>query len=259
MKFQHLIVTRYTLKGWAYDEFSPEWLEERMRVFRTYCVPSISQQDVEFRWLILCDETTDPDYVDRIRAIAQSVPALEVVTTSRERGIWSRHAVASVLDTDTDLLITTRLDNDDAMHAGALRVMQDYIDPFARSSLDGLLVRFPRGYRYDEPSGKMFSSYWMDSPFITLLEKLDGDRKNPRNVYFAQHPRIHLEVATHLDESIPAWLQVIHGRAQSTNPEALAGVALTGGNRRSVVSEDTDIEVDPAGIGPAFGLHLWDR
>lgn len=105
----------------------------------------------------------------------------------------------------------------------------------------------------------MFSSYWMDSPFITLFEKLDGDKSKLRNVYFAQHPRIHLEVATHLEESLPAWLQVIHGRAQSTNPEALAGVALTGGNRRSVVSEDTDIEVDPGGVGRTFGLDLWEK
>jgi hypothetical protein len=259
MKFQHLIVTRYTLKGWAYEEFSPDWLEERMRVFRTYCVPSIAQQDVDFTWLILCDETTDSDYVDSIRAISKSVPALQVAITSRDRGIWSRHAVASVLDDDTDLLITTRLDNDDALHAGALRAMQEYIEPFTRSPLDGLLVRFPRGYRYDEPSGRMFSSYWMDSPFITLFEKLDGDMSKLRNVYFAQHPRIHLEVATHLEESLPAWLQVIHGRAQSTNPEALAGVALTGGNRRSVVSEDTDIEVDPGGVGRTFGLDLWEK
>jgi hypothetical protein len=259
MKSQHLVVTRYTLKGWAYEEFSPEWLEERMRVFRTYCVPSMAQQDVDFTWLILCDETTDSDYVESIRAISKSVPALKVVTTSRDRGIWSRHAVASVLDDDTDLLITSRLDNDDALHERALRTMHEYIEPFSRSSHDAFLVRFPRGYRYEESSGRMFSSYWMDSPFITLFEKLDEDRKNLRNVYFAQHPRIHLEVATHLEESIPAWLQVIHGRAQSTNPEALAGVALTGGNRRSVVSGETDIEVDPAGVGPAFGLDLWER
>jgi len=259
MKFQHLVVTRYTLKGWAYDEFSPEWLEERMRVFRTYCLPSMAQQDVDFTWLILCDETTDPDYVESIRASAKSVPALQVVTTSRERGIWSRHAVASVLDDDTDLLITTRLDNDDALHAGALEAMQEYVEPFARSSHGGLLIRFPRGYRYDEPSGRMYSSYWMDSPFITLFEKVDRDRKDVRNVYFAQHPRIHLEVATHLEESIPAWLQVIHGRAESTDPEELAGIALTGGNRRSVVSDDTDIEVDPASVGPAFGLDLGEK
>jgi hypothetical protein len=182
-----------------------------------------------------------------------------VFTTSRERGLWSSHAVASVLDDDTNLLITTRLDNDDALHAGVLRALQEYVEPFARSPLDALLVRFPRGYRYDEPSGSMFSSYWMDSPFITLFDRVDGDRTNVRNVYFAQHPRIHLEVATHLEESLPAWLQVIHGRAQSTDQEALAGVALTGGNRRSVVSGDTDIEVDPARVGPTFGLDLWKK
>ena len=58
---------------------------------------------------------------------------------------------------------------------------------------------------------------------------------------------------------MPAWIQVIHGRAESTDPEALKGIALTGGNRRSEVQEDTDYEVDPAAIAPEFGWDLGRR
>ena len=259
MKHQHLVVTRYTVKGWAYDEFSPEWLAERVRVFREYCVPSMERQSADFTWLVLCDESTDPDYVEEIRAAASGIPSFAVATTSPERKIWIRQALATMVDPSADLLLTTRLDNDDALHEDALRAVQEYIEPFDHSSLSKLLVRFPRGYRYDEPSRKLFSSYWMDSPFITLFERLGGNGGEARGVYLAQHPKIHLEVPTHSEESIPAWIQVIHGRAESTEPEALKGVALTGGNRRSEVQEDTDYEVDPAAVAPEFGLELGGR
>lgn len=259
MKHQHLVVTRYTMKGWAYEEFSADWLAERARVFRDFCVPSMEQQDVDFTWIALCDESTDPAYVEQIREHAGAVPDFRVVTTSRERGIWIRQAVASMVDPEADLLITTRLDNDDALHQGALRAVQEYIEPFDRSAHDALLVRFPRGYRYDEPSGRMFSSYWMDSPFISLLERVGNGSGEVQNVYFAQHPRIHLDFPTHSEESLPAWLQVIHGRAESTDQEALAGVALTGGNRRSEVKAETDYEVDPTAIAPSFGLALEQK
>ena len=259
MKHQHLVVTRYTVKGWAYDEFSPEWLEERVRVFRDYCVPSMERQSADFTWLVLCDESTDPDYVEEIRAAASGIPSFEVATTSPERKIWISQALASMVDPSADLLLTTRLDNDDALHLDALRAVQEYVEPFARSSLESLLVRFPRGYRYDEPSGRMFSSYWMDSPFITLLERPGSNGGKARGVYLAQHPKMHLEVPIHSEESLPAWIQVIHGRAKSTDPEALKGIALTGGNRRSEVQEDTDYEVDPAAIAPEFGWDLGRR
>ena len=135
MKHQHLVVTRYTVKGWAYDEFSPEWLEERVRVFREYCVPSMERQSADFTWLVLCDESTDPDYVEEIRAAASGISSFAVVSTSPERKIWIRQALASMVDPSADLLLTTRLDNDDALHEDALRAVQEYIEPFDHSSL----------------------------------------------------------------------------------------------------------------------------
>jgi hypothetical protein len=161
-----------------------------------------------------------------------------------------------MVDPDTDVLVTTRLDNDDALHAEALHAVHEYIEPFDRSPHEGVLLRFPRGYRYDEEAGRLYSSYWMDSPFITLFEKVGANKEKARNVYFAHHPKIYLEVPVHLEESIPGWLQIIHGRAQSTQPDELSGVVLTGGNRRSEVSDDTDIEVDPGAIGTVFGRKL---
>jgi hypothetical protein len=59
----------------------------------------------------------------------------------------------------------------------------------------------------------------------------------------------------HFDESIPGWLQVIHGLAESTEP-GRRGQVVKAGNRESVVKKDIDIEVDPGEAGTAFGVDL---
>jgi hypothetical protein len=259
MKHQHLVVTRYTVRGWAYDEFSPEWLEERLRLFRTYCVPSMAQQtEEEFVWVVLCDEGTDRGYVAEIEASRESVPQLRIVATSLERKVHITQAIRSTIDPDADLLITTRLDNDDALHAAALATAQDYVEPFLRSPHQAWVLHSPRGYRYDETEGQLYAAYWMNSPFISMFEKLDPDRNNLRHVYRVQHPKVPQTVPIHNDESIPGWVQVLHGLAESTQPDTLSGAVLTGGNRRSKVRE-IDLEIDRSEVRSAFGLALEPR
>src|SRR5262245_26598680 len=69
MNIQHLVITRLTIKLF-FDSFSPQWLEGRLRLLRTYCVPSMAGQTNDaFEWLILCDEDTDPGFV---RAVEES-------------------------------------------------------------------------------------------------------------------------------------------------------------------------------------------
>ena len=73
--------------------------------------------------------------------------------------------------------------------------------------------------------------------------------KRFRNVY-RNHHRLHLFSPAHFDLSIPAWLQIIHGRA-----EQRSGTAIEAGNRDSAIRA-TDVEVDPAEVGNMFGIDL---
>ena len=78
MKLQHLVVTRLTMKLF-YEDFSPEWLEERLRLFRTYCVPGMAAQTVDdYQWLVLCDEETDPEFVEQVGESRSLLPQLHV-------------------------------------------------------------------------------------------------------------------------------------------------------------------------------------
>jgi hypothetical protein len=254
VKFQHLILTRFAVKGLFYEEFSREWMEERLRVFRAYCVPAMAQQTTgDFSWLVLFDETTDRDYLDRVRESARFVPQLRVVTTSQRRGIPVPKAIAPFIDDDTQVLITTRLDSDDSLNRETAAVLQAYTEAFLSSPHRRWIVNFPRGYRYDDQVGRLYATYWPYSPFSTLFEKLGGDRKR-FNVY-RNHHKLHLHLPVHFDESIAGWIQVIHGLAESTEP-GRRGRVVTAGNRDSVVREDTDIEVALGATGDSFGIDL---
>jgi hypothetical protein len=251
VKFQHLVVTRLTVKLW-YDDFSPEWLADRLRLFRAYCVPGMAAQTLDsYSWLILCDETTDADFIDDVQESASQVPELRVAATSQERDVRIPAAVAPSVEDDTELLITTRLDGDDCFHAEMIATVQSYVEAFSRSPSNRWVLDFPRGYRYDERSRRLYARYKANSPYASMFEKLrPGERV--RTAY-GNLSKLHLKTPVHYDVSIPGWIQVIHGLAKSTTPGS--GTVLTGGNIGTTVSEG-DIEVDPTEIEGSFGVDL---
>ncbi len=248
MKLQHLVVTRLTVKG-LYDDFSRDWLEERLRLFRTYCVPGMAAQTIDdYQWLILCEEDTDPDFVEQVEESRSLLPQLDVGSTSAEKGVNIPRAVESFIKADTELLITTRLDGDDSLHTRTIESVQSYVDAFAASGNRSWLLDFPHGYRYDEPSGRLYESFRMYFGFSSLFEKLRSG-KRPKSVY-RNHRRLHLYSPAHFDLSIPAWMQVIHGRAREQS-----GQAVSTGNRQSAISS-MDVEVDPVEVADTFGAKL---
>ena len=70
MGFQHFVITRFSVRmraGFGADAFPQEWLEHRLRLLRTYCLRGIAAQSASsFIWLLLCDESTDRDVLDRL-------------------------------------------------------------------------------------------------------------------------------------------------------------------------------------------------
>jgi hypothetical protein len=254
MKFQHLVLTRYAQKMF-YHDFSREWLEDRIRLFSSYCVPSLENQTLgTYSWLVFCDETIERDYTERILASADQVPQLRmIVPTSRERGIKLPEAIPRLVEEDTDVLITSRLDTDDSLHSEAIATIQSYLHAFTRSPYDAWALNFPRGYRYDETSGRLYAAYWAHGGFMSVFEKLRVGKQKVLTAHHRPHPRLHHHMPLHFDESIPAWLQVIHGLAEST--EFRGGVALTSGNRSSQIRR-TDVEVDRTEIENGFNVDL---
>jgi hypothetical protein len=161
--------------------------------------------------------------------------------------------VAGLVDDDTDVVITTLLDSDDCFHSEMIAAVRSYAEPFAESGHERLFVNFPRGYRYDESAGRLYSTSWMYGPFSSLFERVRPGVKI-RTINSGNHNRFHHHTAMHFDYSVPAWMQVIHGLAESTAP-LNRGDVLTGGNKSSLLLH-SDIEVDLTEAEADFGADL---
>jgi Putative rhamnosyl transferase len=225
---QHLLETRFSVL----PRFTAEWLAERLELVRRFSLPSVAAQTTEaFTWLLLCDETTDRDILEQLGEEERGLSPLRVVLTRGEERPLS--PIRKAVRPDADVLITTRLDSDDAIADEYLAAIQDYASSFHRSSHNRLLVNFPRGYRLDARADRLYRGWMHCSPFHSLFERPKhaapdtvmsfgrSDTDSHGRPYLrlgrakqgntAGHPRLHYFHPTHQDTSMDAWLIAIHG------------------------------------------------
>lgn len=219
LRVQHFVETRFSVWMRAGPPaFAQEWLDERLDLFRRFCLPSIAAQTTPaFTCLLFCDEATPPDVLAALRRHELELPTLSLALTRAERS--PVEAVRQLVGADTDVLITTRLDSDDAIVDGYLEAVQDYAAPFHHCDLSSLLVNFPRGFRFDAETSIFYERRMPNSPFHSLFER---PGRGPVDTVFrsagtgryrkghGNHAMLHEHQVTHQDESMPAWLQVVH-------------------------------------------------
>lgn len=201
MRIQHLIQTRFSVRPrWGhYERFPRDWLLERLALFDQYCFPSVAAQTAEeFTWLLYCDESTDPEAMAELRERERALPQLQIALT----GTIMRSTLP-VIDRTCDALVTTRLDSDDGIHRRYVEAIQARAPEYTG---DTWLVNFPRGYQLDHATGRLYLAWMTRSHFHTLFES----PAEPRTVLSGNHSRFHEQHPTVQDDSLDAWVQVIH-------------------------------------------------
>jgi hypothetical protein len=230
---QHLLKTRFSVH--LGGDLPLGWLRERVELLRRFTLPSVAAQTTSaFTWLVLCDEATDRSILEELHAEEERLPALRVALTGDDR--TALDVVRAAVDPEVDVLITTRLDSDDAIADGYLEAVQDYAASFHHSNLERLLVNFPRGYRLDVPQRRLYESRMTNNAFHSLLERprsqpphtvmSAGDESLRHRWYedyrrlsivgkgganWHSHAHLHQHYPTHQDESMPGWLIAVHG------------------------------------------------
>jgi len=243
MSLQHLIVTRYNL--FLYTEARPkgmrplgflsptmvrsyrragfetpdDWMAHRLDLFERFCVPSIVRQtDKTFEWIVLMDGRTPCSQVDAVRALVETVG--EVVMIDREAAAPMRgyQFVPSIInarvDPQTEYLITTGVDNDDAVHEDFVAAVHERIDPRRNAEfIDPVCGYFARPNGERIHLAQRFFANGCTS-FVSLGERvLPG--KAPLTRFCAPHSKVAgfapvVRINTSLDE--PLWMRTIHGR-----------------------------------------------
>jgi glycosyltransferase involved in cell wall biosynthesis len=224
-KFRHFILTRFNIgiynsdlidrSGRSVRESAAEWMEHRLKIFDSVCFPSIrAQTSQDFKWLVAFDEATPKNFVERIKAYQLNYPNFVPVFGTWEGkkdalwGTFFNPFIAPLLGDDTDYLITTRIDNDDAINIKYIETIQEM---FCGQKFS--IINFPNGYCYH--FGTVYSYKHYRSPFLTLIEKIDRSGDGP--AFHSVMSKMHTDFDDYSHggkyfDFEPMWLQYIHAR-----------------------------------------------
>lgn len=200
----HVIVTRFNLPSEGAERLiraQDGWLHDRVGLFERYTVPSVLAQSItNFHWIIYLDPESPEWLLERLRPlITQGVFA----PLYREAVSWQNLAedARAVTGARGGILITTNLDNDDALAVNFVDRIQKAAQPGQREALflaNGVILSGGRAYIREDRK----------NAFCSVAEPWDGALTAWRDWHIL------------LDEHMPSrslggppgWLQVVHGR-----------------------------------------------
>jgi hypothetical protein len=213
-QFVHLLLTRFN----AAMDFAPspkrletKWLTARLALFERYCLPSVAgQRGTEFQWLVFFDAESPAWFKTKISTYEPLVRPIYIDGLATDEVI-----VRKVLETglvSSPYLVTTRLDNDDAISDDHLASVQR---AFRRQ--DREFITFPFGLQSFHDH--LYNVYWPSNPFLSLIEKV-GDNGQLTTVFCVAHDRLGEANRSKRVLRSSKWLQVLH---DSNHANALRG------------------------------------
>jgi hypothetical protein len=224
---QHFILTRFNIASPGRESTirnSPGWLERRFELFERYCLPSMAAQDSpDFTWLIYFDKDTPAQFRQRIDAARAVVPFEPRYVGLFDIGI-AVDDVRERLDPVQPRVVTTRLDNDDAVSRDFLSRVRHHAGRLS----DGSVINFTRGVALRK--GRLYAASDTSNPFTSLVERADG----VQTIWSAKHRDLErLWNLVQVDDAW-CWLQVVHGEnvanrikgARLSDAEVLANFAI---------------------------------
>lgn len=201
LEFDHFVLTRFNVRGDAESSFpADDWLRARLDIFRQWCLPSIRSQTVApDYWLIFCDSKSSTWFREELSSLLR--PGEEIVWVEGPSSV--RMFIDAIMKRSRKgYLITTRLDNDDAIACDFVEMVQDCFDGQERE-----FINFTYGAQYC--NGRCFIRIDPSNPFISLIEKRSDAA--PMTVHIDWHNRLERHGSVRRVRSHLAWLQHVHG------------------------------------------------
>jgi hypothetical protein len=202
--FTHLLLTRFnTAVDYAPSprRLESEWLLPRLALFERYCLPSVkAQRGAVFNWLVFCDASSPGWFKDIIAHYAPLVKAIYITGPANDKVIAQE--VKSSGFVCSPHLITTRLDNDDAISEDHLSLIQK---AFLHQNRE--FVMFPFGLQLYH--GALYHVYWRSNPFLSLIERV-GENSELTTVYCVRHDKVAQQEKVRYVSRSAQWLQVLH-------------------------------------------------
>jgi Putative rhamnosyl transferase len=243
---QHFLLTRFNVRV-NYDSqrtgVNPEWLAHRFDLFEKYCYPSVrSQTNLDFKWLVYFDSETPQAFRQKIQKYSEWQNFIPVYLNTEFTDEINRQVVSEYLNKNTEYLITTRLDNDDAVCRSFVQKFQDCFDEQEIefiSLVNGYVLNDRRLYLFRYPN----------NPFTSLIERIDHKNSHQfRTILCGEHSQISAVGKLRKINGEPAWLQVVHGKNVSNRVR---------GTRQPISKLDGNFEIFPTELSQTESIWLY--
>lgn len=216
--FKHFLITRFNLRNPEWDVtknneklLTDEWMEERMWFFENFCFPSVvSQSCQEFEWLLYFDSTTSDIFKHRIATLIAKYPFISVFFIDGMPAFASE--VKNYINANTaqfPYIITSRIDNDDAIHREFIAVIQKQF-----KQQDFLVLDVIKGYSLQiKPTVMLGKKEHIFNPFLSLIEV----NKDPKTIWHFDHNHWKKETRVKQITYKRLWIAVIHEKNKINN------------------------------------------
>jgi hypothetical protein len=184
---------------------SDAWLQHRLSLFESFCLPSVaSQVNQAFRWLVFVDTLTEDAVIKRLER-SRAIRSFELCYCSAFHRKFLRRLIRE-MTVECDLLITSRLDNDDILHPGyTFRILQNI-----QASVPHW-INFDTGYKLDNTG--LYYCELRSNMFISLVEQFRV-RDEAITVFATKHTEAASLAHIHHVTEGEHWIQVVHGYNQ---------------------------------------------
>lgn len=208
-RFNHYLLTRFAVCGPSGELPNDAWLRERFKLFEDYCLPSVLNQTCKsFSWGLLVAPNLPDWATERLLFLGFSVDNLIISHDWRSAAAaaaWVQRKAVS------NMLLTTRLDNDDALAVNHVQRLHSKV-----CSSESQAYNFTYGLQLTQ-KGILLTAH-NSNPFLSLSEYSDG---HIQTVLAQDHDDAKHHWNLKQIRGAPAWLQVIHGGNVSNRARGL--------------------------------------
>jgi hypothetical protein len=260
--FDHYLITRFNLRkaGWERTKnnealLNQSWMDERMWLFSNFCFPSVAaQRNAAFTWLIFFDESTPAHYREPIAFMTASYPHIEAHYIDGMDAFYPQvKQLIAQRSSSKPYIITSRIDNDDAVHRDFIYEVQKQFKQQKYCAID--LVK---GYSLQvKPTIMLGKKEHIFNPFISLIEQ----NVNPKTVWFSDHNMWKKETRVTQIKDKRLWIAVIHEKNKINNFNGYDNVPWESLRECFVLSEEADKIVSEQAISYKkwYKLHLKNK
>lgn len=214
----HFVLTRFNLRLWWNEDKNhqpiqtEEWLKERFRLFQTYTWPSLkAQTNQDFKWICLFDKDTPNQYKEQIHRLQRQwdsfLPFFCGEKETKQFQRYFKYLVYTNSDKEQEHLLTTYLDNDDALHKDFIKDVQER----AKKLQYNTIISYQYGIQYYEEMNIAIRIPYKNNHFLTYYERLSEHLRTVWDFWhfsIFKYPHIIIELID--NKKMPLWIESIH-------------------------------------------------